>query len=170
MSLVQLTRTISKKQLSWRNDPRIHAFTRQNGILSDAEHAGWLERIHKDPSILMFGIKDNNDEIGTCGLTSISLIHGTAEFSLLIDPDKHQKGYGKDALKQLLRYGFDHLRLNLIFGETFVGNHAIKMFLNLGMKKEGQLRSRYFKNGKHIDSIMVSITKEEAEKEAWWEV
>lgn len=168
MSFIQLTRDISEKQLSWRNDPQVNKWTRQNGILSKTEHEGWLERIKKDHSIVMFGIQAEGKAVGTCGLTSISFVHGTAEFSLLIDPEQRQRGYGKASLIELLKYGFKHLRLNLIFGETFVSNPALKMFIDLGMKEEGMLRERYFKDGIYIDSIPVSIDSKEARAQKWW--
>jgi len=195
MAPVKLTKNISSKQFMWRNDPRINAWTRQNGLISEADQANWFKKIETDNTIQMFGIlapsKFLNKEfsqmlrpdqasgvlgvdyhvdtnVGTCGLTSISPVHGTAEFSLLIGPEYQNNGYGKAALIELLKYGFNHLRLNCIWGETFEGNHALKMFLSLGMKEEGRLRSRYFKNGEYKDSIMVSILQSEARSQSWW--
>lgn len=166
---VRLTRHISEKQFGWRNDPRINAWTRQNGVLSHIDMYRWRKKIAKDPTILMFGILNEKDEeVGTAGLTDICHIHGKAEFSLLIGPEFHKQGFGKAALIELLKYGFKNLRLNLIFGETFENNPAMKMFLDVGMQEEGRLRKRYFKNGSYVDSYMVSILKEEAEAQSWW--
>jgi RimJ/RimL family protein N-acetyltransferase len=160
--MIKLVSQISLNQYKWRNDPRIYRWTRQNGLISDAEHAKWEDRIESDPSIKMFGIRSHLDEeIGTVGLTSISNVHGSAEFSLFIAPDYQNKGYGRESLVELLKYGFDHLRLNLVWGETLKDNPARKMFKSIGFVEEGYLRSRYFKNGKYTDSIIFSITKEE---------
>lgn len=166
---IKLTKEISPHQMEWRNDPRIHRWTRQNGLISEADQKKWLEKIANDPTIMMFGILTSYDEnIGTMGLTSISHIHGTAEFSLLIDPDHQGKGYGKAALIELLKYGFKNLRLNLVWGETFVTNPAFEMFKKLGMKEEGRVRERYFKDGQYEDAYIVSILKQEAEVQPWW--
>lgn len=161
--MIELAKYIPPSQaFEWRNDSSLNHWTRQNGLISRAHHEAWLKNIEEDPSIEMFGIWADSDLfVGVAGLTSISLIHGTAEFSLYIASDYKRNGYGKAALKELLKYGFHHRRLNIIWGETFVGNPALKMFLNLGMKEEGRLRQRYFKNGKYVDSIMVSLTREE---------
>lgn len=161
--MITLTKEISEKQFSWRNDPRITAWTRQNGLLSPLDQEQWLDKIARDPSIQMFGIiaDQTGEEVGTMGLTSISQTHGTAEFSLLIDPEQHKKGYGKAALIALLKYGFDHLRLNVIFGETLHNNQARKMFKEIGFIEEGLLRSRYFKSGVYTDSIAFSILRSE---------
>lgn len=173
--MIQLTRDISLKQREWRNDPSIHAWTRQNGLISLDEHDRWLERIKVDRSIMMFGIlalniieQDIHPNVGTCGLTSISYEHGTAEFSLLIGPEFQGRGYGKLALIELLKYGFKNLRLNCIWGESFDGNPALKMFERVGFCSEGRVRQRYFKHGQHIDAHLVSILASEARAQSWW--
>jgi len=150
--------------MNWRNHPAINSFTRQNGVIGQVDMERWRHRIAKDPSIEMFGIlatDKKNENIGTCGLTSISYIHGTAEFSLLINPELQGRGYGTDSLKALLQYGFENMRLNCIWGETFETNPALKMFKKIGMTEEGRLRQRYFKAGKYLDSIIVSILASE---------
>lgn len=162
------------KQWSWRNDPKIYAWTRQNGPLTRREHEAFEERVESDRSIRFFGLWVENGEavppytatfdghcVGTCGLTSINERHGTAEFSLLIGPEYQGKGYGTVGLKCLLDYAFGALNLKTVWGETFVGNHALHIFKKVGMKEEGVLRSRYEKDNKRIDAISVSMTREE---------
>lgn len=165
---ISLTKELSSKQLEWRNHPSIHAWTRQNGLISPEEHYRWLDKLEKDPSIMMFGILNEKEEIGTAGFTSISYIHGTAEFSLFIGPEYQSRGYGKAALQELFKYGFNHLRLNLIYGETFETNPALKIFTDLGMSIEGHLRQRYFKNGSYMDTKVISITQKEAKEQRWF--
>lgn len=166
---VALSKRLSPKQLEWRNNPSVHAWTRQNGLLSIVDQVKWLEKIENDPTIEMFGIIDPNGlNVGTCGLTSISTIHGTAEFSLFIGPEHQRKGYAKSALIELLLYGFKNLRLHCIWGETFEGNPALKLFEDLGFQREGTLRERYYKNGSYVDSFMVSVLEREARERDWW--
>ena len=161
----RLSPYISSRQLEWRNDYRINRWTRQNGILTKSEHERWLASLHGDKSVKMFGIEGKPEEgwiaLGTCGLTSIDLIHRTAEFSLFIAPEYQGKGHGKDALKLLLAHGFGSMNLHTIWGETFIENPALILFLKLGMTKEGIHRSRYEKDNERIDAISVSITKKE---------
>lgn len=167
MKKVTLTREISEKQYEWRNNPSIHAWTRQNGLLAPTDMEKWKKRIAEDSSILMFGIEAFGENVGTCGLTSISQLHGTAEFSLLIGPEHQRKGYGEAALIELLKYAFNNLRLHCIWGETFEGNPAYELFLKLGMKPEGVCRERYFKSGKYVNTIIVSILESEARMQPW---
>jgi RimJ/RimL family protein N-acetyltransferase len=149
------------------------AFINGRGKMVRSMNSKWRrgrKKLKSDRSIQMFGIlNDKEMNIGTCGLTSIDLVHRSAEFSLLIAPDYHKNGYGRAALKQLLHYGFTHLGLHSIWGETFQGNPAFKLFLSLGMHDDGMLRERYFKNGRYLDAVAVSILDHEAAAQEWWE-
>jgi UDP-4-amino-4,6-dideoxy-N-acetyl-beta-L-altrosamine N-acetyltransferase len=167
--MIRLTKNLnSENMFHWRNKAEIYNWTRQNGLISRAHHDAWFERIKTDPTIQMFTIESGDSDIGVCGLTSISMEHGSAEFSLYIDPSLHKHGYGRAALIELLKYGFNHLRLNSIWGECFRGNHAMKMFTSLGMKTEGHVRERYFKNGEYLDAYIVSILVREAKDQSWF--
>lgn len=160
--MIQLTKEISPKQFEWRNNPLITSWTRQNGLISQADQERWIKRISEDQSIEMFGIVNGAKEnVGTCGLTSINPIHRTAEFSLLIGPEYQKRGYGEHALKALLDYGFKKRNLHCIWGETFEGNPALKLFLKLGMRIEGAPRERYFKNGRYVGTTIVSMLESE---------
>lgn len=163
---VRLTGTISGKQFEWRNDPRIYKYTRQNGILTEVEHKNWLNSLGNRTDVRMFGVvmtpaSNLEEDCGTCGLTSISTTHHTAEFSLFIAPEFQGKGIGRAALTHLFDLGFGAMNLSTIWGETFVDNPALILFSKIGMTKEGILRSRYEKDNKRIDVVPISITREE---------
>lgn len=153
----------SYRVLGWRNDPVINKWCRQFTDISTVAHNKWLSRIEEDPSIEMFGIYNSDEHcpVGVCGLTSINYINRTAEFSLYIAPGWQRKGYGKEALETLLAHGFWAFNLNRIWGETFDGNPAADMFLDIGMKAEGVLRESYFREGRYINSTVYSILARE---------
>lgn len=165
LSLAALDSTDVSKCRKWRNRYEIWKWCRQSDFISDIEQSNWFDRQSKDPSIKMYKIlthaDDLNSFVGVCGLTSIDWVNRRAEFSLYIDPDKHKRGYGREALKLLLMHAFTNLNLNLVWGESFVGNPAIKMFVQLGFKPEGTRRQFYFKDGKYIDAYLVSLTAKE---------
>lgn len=142
----------------WRNDERIRTWCRQYDLISEQAHSEWFERQAKDPTIRMYAIYDNGI-VGVCGLTSIDQVNRRAEFSLYIDPGRHGNGLGERALKTLLHHGFYNLGLNCIWGETFEGNPAAKMFERLGMKEEGRRRDFYYRNGRFIDARLFSVLR-----------
>jgi RimJ/RimL family protein N-acetyltransferase len=136
---------------------------RQYTLIGPNAQKEWLEKIEKDPTIKMFGIYSpigSFEPVGVCGLTSIDRVNQSAEFSLYIAPEHQRKGFARDALTTLLRHGFNDMNLNRIWGETYDGNHALEMFLKLGMVHEGTSKKAYFRNGKFIDSHRVAILRE----------
>lgn len=180
--MVELVPTLSEHHLRWRNDKRIRLWTRQNGFISEEDHKRWLNGLVGDHSRKFFGIMVTNDSklkvggklfekkptiVGTCGLTGMHPEQPYAEFSLLIGPEYQRKGYGKAALQELLRYGFDTLGLTYIWGETFEGNPAYGLFKSIGFEDCGCFHSKYFKFGSHINALLVEMTLKRYKEQSW---
>lgn len=150
---------------AWRNDFRIWKFCRQSDLISDAEQVKWFNSLTDDKTVKMYKLvvttPDTSGTVGVAGFTSIDYRNSRAEFSLYLAPEMHGKGLGRDFLKILLAHGFNNLGLNLIWGESFDGNPATKIFESLGMTKEGTRRQFYFKDGKRTDAHLYSITRDE---------
>lgn len=143
-----------------RNDARVWRWCRQNAPLHWLKHEDWFEWQAKEKSVSMFAVQSST-LVGVCGLTDIDLTNRRAEFSLYIDPERQGEGYGKAALRSLLKHGFYDLGLNRIWGETFDSNHAYDIFLRMGFEYEGKRREFYYRNGKFIDCYLVSISREQ---------
>ena len=166
-ALVNLKHEDSHKLRAWRNNMSIWKWCRQNDLIEYHEHHDWFEKQRTDPSIKMYQIQVGTIGIGSgeplnvagvCGLTSIDTLNRRAEFSCYVGPEYQKKGYAKAALKTLFDHGFKNLGLKLIYCETFEGNPAIHLFENtLKMKREGVRRSFYFKDGKFIDAVLLSV-------------
>ena len=155
----------------WRNDYRIWKWCRQNDLISDAEQAQWFQRQHADPSIKMYKIvlagyseKENQTKlvpVGVCGFTSIDHMNRRAEFSFYIAPPYQGQDLGRLGMSALLTHGFKNLGFHVIWGEVFDGNHALKLFEELGFRREGTRRDFYFRDGGFIDAHLISIKENE---------
>ena len=144
-----------------RNFSMINRWCRQCGLISRSEQGAWWERLQSDKTRKIYIIVTANAErIGVVGLTDIDHRNQNAEFSLLINPKNQSRGYGKLALKTILKHGFDDLNLNVIWGETYEGNHALKLFTAVGMTLDGIRPQHVYKDGKFFDSYMISIKRE----------
>lgn len=162
VALDRIQKTDLPLLLKWRNDRRIWKWCRQNDVISPEAHQRWFERQEQDPTIKMYAIKRYASEEkvrGVCGLTSIDMLNRTAEFSLYVDPDAQKQGTGKQALQTLFEHGFKNLGLHSIWGETFEGNHAARMFEAIGMKKEGTRREHYYRDGHFLDCHLYSLLR-----------
>lgn len=151
-----------EKLRAWRNHPKIWKWCRQHTLITEVEQSHWYERISTDPSIHMYVIHADGTGVGVCGLTSIDHVHKRAEFSCYVAPEKQGNRYATKALRTLFDHGFYDLNLNVIWGETFDGNPARRIFKNqLQMTHEGTRRSFYFVDGKYLDAHLYSVKRSE---------
>ena len=122
----------------------------------------WLKKNLNDYNFAIV-LKDSDKLIGNCSLEDMDLIHRNAVLGIFIgDEEERGKGYGKEAIKLLLEYGFNNLNLNNIMLNVYSFNtRAIKVYESLGFKKCGtRHKSHYFK-GQYYDEIQMEILKEE---------
>ena len=152
------------KMYYWINNKELVNFNSSFFPVHFKNHIEWFENIIKDKSTVIFGIrkKEDNELIGTCQLHSINAIHRKAELQIRLELKNSSKGYGKEALKILIDYGFNDLNLNKIYLNVFETNsRAISLYEKIGFQKEGILRKDIFLNGKYINVYVMSILSEE---------
>ena len=110
--------------------------------------------------------KDSGENIGWCGYHTWYTQHYRAEIGYILTNDVERgNGYMKEALPEILRFGFDQMQLHRI--EAFIGpdnTASLKLVEKLGFVKEGHLREHYFKDGKIEDSVVFSLLKTEFSK------
>lgn len=164
-------REIGKADLSmintWRNDKELLDLLGNNFLYIAGEVDNvWYENYLKNRNTsvrLAILDKDNDKIIGTVQLTNIHSINRSAEFSILIgDKEYWSKGAGLFSTESILIHGFQNLNLNRIYLTVLENNkRAFNMYLKVGFKPEGILRSAIFKNGIFHNLIQMSILKQE---------
>lgn len=107
--------------------------------------------------------KQTETLIGWCGFHTWVQKHSRAEIGYnLLDDSYKQKGYMSEALKAVIQYGFDVMKLNRV--EALVADYnipSVKLLKNNGFTHEGCLRQHYNVDGKMEDSQMYSLLKHE---------
>lgn len=74
------------------------------------------------------------------------------------------KGLGKEAMKAMMKYCFEELKLKRLYLDHYTGNPAGFLYQNLGFKYEGILRGNCRKNGKLYDVHLMSMLAAEYEE------
>jgi ribosomal-protein-alanine N-acetyltransferase len=104
----------------------------------------------------MFEIS-SGELIGGIGL-SVDERHQHAELGYWVGPPYWGKGYATEAAREMLRHGFEDLKLNRIFAGVFTGNPASEQVLRkIGFTHEGTMRQHFQKNGKFLDDQCYGI-------------
>lgn len=110
--------------------------------------------------------KQTDEAIGRTILFDIDHIDRRAMVGIVIGEKTYWgKGYGQDALKLILDYGFNILNLNNIMLGTFEFNQrALSSYKKIGFKEIGRRRQGRIIAGKKYDVIFMDILAEEFEK------
>lgn len=152
----------------WRNNPSLKKYFREYREISSYMQENWFKnKVIGDSEQVNFEIHDgeSNKLIGHCGLYYIEWIHRHAEFGIYIGDDEFRSGgYGSDALRTLVGYGFNDLNLNKIWCEVYDNNDALQVYEHIGFVYEGKMRQNYFNEGKYWDSHILSMLRSDYEK------
>lgn len=154
----------NKMLLSLINDPDTEMMLGGSSWpVSEAEQLKWFERQEHSRDVLrcVVALKENGTAIGTLILSDIDQKNGTAQIHIKMAKDSGRgKGYGTDAVKTLVGYAFQELRLNSIYANILSYNEvSVHLFEKCGFKRDGVLRARVFKRGSFVDVFSYSIIK-----------
>jgi ribosomal-protein-alanine N-acetyltransferase len=106
--------------------------------------------------------KENNKLIGTAGYHRWVPGHSKAEFGYALSIDYWNKGIMTEAMKEILRFGFEELGLNRAEARCFIDNvSSERVMQKLGMKYEGILRQTVFIKDEFRDLKVYSLLRSE---------
>jgi RimJ/RimL family protein N-acetyltransferase len=131
---------------------------------TEEDEMEWFEQMRKSKDFT-FAIRliANDRLIGSISLTEPEWRNRSSTFGIAIgDRDYWGKGYGTDATKVILRYGFLELNLNRI--ELLVYNYnqrGIKSYEKVGFTHEGTRRQALFRDGDYHDVHLMAMLREE---------
>jgi RimJ/RimL family protein N-acetyltransferase len=155
---------IDRGWLQWMSDPAITV--NLAGAMPVSRDS--LLKYYEDsqpPAAAMFAICRREDDlyIGNIRLSAIDWPNRQATYGWLIgDRAAQGKGHGTEALKLMLRFGFMQLGLNRIYTTIWIDNVAsIRANEKAGFRREGVLRESAFKQGRFVDTVMVSMLRRE---------
>lgn len=167
VELAAVQREYLPKYVEWLNDWEVAQFL-MPGILAPFnldDETEWYENRHKKEGNYLFAILTLTEKklIGNCGLHNADLKNRSATFGIVIGEKEYwSKGYGTDATRTLLRFGFSELGLNRVELEVYDFNpRAMRAYEKAGFRRDGMHRQGLYRNGKFHDEIIMCILREE---------
>jgi len=124
----------------------------------------WFEE--ESPNSFVFAVRSLEDDmlLGIVSLEDILWPHGTSWLAIGMDPMRAGQGYGKEALKLLIRYGFHELNLSRIQLTVFGYNvRGRRLYESLGFVHEGTYRKFLKREGERHDMLLYGLLLEEWE-------
>lgn len=149
----------------WISDRSVSDNTHSTSKIYNIEtEKEWIKNIleNKEPTFSIV-LQENDELIGNCGLMNIKQIDGTAEIGIMIGEEENRnKGYGSEAIRLLLEFGFDVLKLHNIDLRVFDFNkRAIACYKKLGFKEYGIKHECYYLNGKYHNEILLEMLEKD---------
>ena len=97
--------------------------------------------------------------IGNAGLAEIDHINRRATIGLFIgEAENRGKGYGSEALRLLVDFGFKFLNLHNIMLHVHSDNvQGIACYKKVGFREFGRRRDAIFKDGKYFDDVHMEV-------------
>ncbi|TVX99904.1 GNAT family N-acetyltransferase [Cohnella terricola] len=127
-----------------------------------------INNINNDSSRYDFAIclKDDDQMIGELSIFDIDEEDRKAGFRVSMSSiELTGKGYGTEAIKIVLRFVFEELKLNRLQLEVFSHNlRGIRAYEKVGFVKEGVLRESLYYDGTYSDEIIMAIIKRDYKK------
>jgi ribosomal-protein-alanine N-acetyltransferase len=110
---------------------------------------------------LAITLRSDGRQIGGIGLR-VEQQHQHAELGYWLGVPYWGKGYATEAGREVVRYGFQDLKMHRIFASHFGHNPASgKILVKLGMRHEGCQREHLRKWDQFVDSVLYGMSQQE---------
>ncbi len=165
--LREMNPDIYKKIMSGCSDKEIKEYF---GIVTEEELETEKARFQQGitmsgKSFLYFHLleKESGKVLGWCGYHTWFPFHKRAEIGYMLFADAYKgQGYMKEALVEIIRYGFDKINLHRIEALVSPDNiPSVKLIKASSFTYEGLLREHYMKNDTLEDSAIYSLLRHE---------
>lgn len=145
------------------NDPEVTRNLTIHRPINLERQAERLARSCGDENIVFLGIalKENDRLIGATDLTLGAFRDRSASFGISIGAkDEWNKGYGTEATRLMVEYGFLTLNLNRISLTVYEFNpRAVRTYEKVGFQREGVLRQAVYREGRFWDVYTMGILR-----------
>ena len=150
--------------LAWINDVKVAAYlgpmyARMVGL--NGERA-FLESAGQQGHDYSIVLKDGDKLIGSVGLTDIDHRSCAATLGVFIgDAAYREKGYGTEAVKLIVEYGFQWLNVhNIMLTVRAVNERAIACYKKVGFREFGRRTQSTFFDGRLVDDVYMEMVSD----------
>ena len=108
-------------------------------------------------------LREGGLPIGSICLLGLNPVDRNAELGIFIgETEYHSKGYGAEAIRLLLEFGFNTLGLhNIVLHVNAENARAIACYKKCGFRECGRRRESLFRGGRFVDCVSMDILDRE---------
>ena len=175
ISLRSITKDDLEIMKDWVNNPTITEYMimgtfPDSGVIyctSDSIYDEFDKMLCNRDDIIFSIVNQSDLVIGLIGLYDIKWVPRDSELRIIIGNENYlSNGYGTEAIRLLLEYGFNKLNLhNIHLGVNSEDIRANKCYVKSGFRYDGIVRDVSFRNGKYYNRNYYSILEDEWRKD-----
>jgi RimJ/RimL family protein N-acetyltransferase len=147
------------------NDPAVRRNLRLERPVSLVAELEFIAALARATEEVVVGMATRHDGrlIGVTGLHHLSDPARQAEFGIFLGgPEEWGKGYGQEATRLIVGWGFQALALNRIWLHVHADNaRGIHAYEKVGFRREGLLRQAAFREGRLVDVVSMAVLRAE---------
>ena len=150
----------------WINDPDVrhwlHHSDRPDATVESVRGRFGLT-VERFPNLVWMIETIEERPVGHVGLLQVDPHHKRAELAISIgEKECWSRGYGTDAIRTVLRHGFEDLGLRRVDLHTDADNaRGIRCYEKCGFVREGVMRKRRLRYGKPLDMVLMAVLRDE---------
>lgn len=151
--------------IRWMNETVAQSFGQYPLVVSSKSDLKWLFEPPADMQRYAIVLLEGDIMIGSVSIHNIDHLNRNAFLGIFIGEEENRSnGYGAEAIRLILAYGFKTLNLHNIMLSVNADNpEAIACYEKVGFREVGRRREWVFKNGKYIDRIYMDMLASEFE-------
>ncbi len=166
VTLMALSEEHTSLVVKWRNRPEVYRNLYTHTQITMESHLNYYHTQVVQGHCVQFIIYVNAGHypVGSVFLKNFDTLSAKAEFGIFIGEDVARgMGYGSEAARLILEYGFMTLGLNRIYLSVLSNNMAaIRSYRNAGFKQEGLLRQDFRLDDEYVDVMLMAILASES--------
>lgn len=154
----------AENYIRWLNDDEVAVnYGQYTSLVATKDDLKWLFEPDAGAHRYSMVLHDGDVLLGSISLHDIHPLNRNAFIGIFIGEARHRnKGYGAEAIRLLLKYGFQTMNLNNIMLSVHEENHAgIACYKKVGFREAGRRRQWVYKNGKYLDVIYMDMLASE---------
>lgn len=162
--------------VAWLNDPEVRHQLALIWPMGTAQEEAWYQaQLKAEPALQAFSVDVRSASpsaagpdpawahVGGAGFHGVDWQARAAELGIVIgQKETWGQGYGTEATRALVRWGFRELNLNRVWLRVYEDNApAIRCYEKIGFRQEGRLRQDRFRAGRYVDTLVMGLLRDE---------
>jgi RimJ/RimL family protein N-acetyltransferase len=148
----------------WRIEPHTWALQSSSPLWpwTFASFCEVYDGLARGKDMAEFAVDVDGALVGRCGLFAVDELSRNGEIGISFGPPHRGKGYGRDAIRVLVTYAFEHRNLHRVWLETVASNvAALRAYAAAGFVEEGRLREHAWVEGGYDDVVRMGVLRSE---------